>query len=73
MNDRVKQLFDQAQQLSPEEQAQLLDMLLTKNFTQDVTWDSAWAEEAERRWRAYKSGETKTYSWDEVKNQLRRA
>jgi putative addiction module component (TIGR02574 family) len=72
MNDRVKQLFDQAQQLSPEERAELLDLLLGAS-AKAPGWEAAWAHEAERRWRTYKNGNTKSYSWDEVKAQLRKA
>jgi hypothetical protein len=32
MNDRVRQIFDQAQQLPPEGLAELLDLLLTRNY-----------------------------------------
>ncbi len=67
MNDRVKQLFAQAQQLSPEEQAELLDMLLAIAPDQPVGWEKAWAEEAERRWQAYQCGEMKSALWEEVK------
>jgi putative addiction module component (TIGR02574 family) len=70
MNNRVKQLFDQAQQLSPEEQAQLLDLMLVAAAETSPDWEKAWADEAERRWQAYKGGESKSYSWEEVKAQL---
>jgi hypothetical protein len=67
MNDRVKQLFDQAQQLSQEEQAQLLDMLLTKNFTQDRHW----ADEIERRVARLDRGETTLHDAGKVLAELR--
>jgi putative addiction module component (TIGR02574 family) len=72
MNDRVKQLFDQAQQLSPEEQAELLDLLLAVAPEPGPAWEKAWAEECERRWQAYQRGDVKSYSWEEVKAQLRK-
>ena len=71
MNNRVKQLFDQAQQLSPEEQAELLELLIA--FAPDPApgWDAAWVAECERRWQAYERGESKLYPADEVLAELR--
>jgi putative addiction module component (TIGR02574 family) len=73
MNERVKHIFSQAQQLLPEERAELMDMLLAATPAPDADWEKAWAEEAERRWQAYKRGEMQSYSWDEVKARLREA
>jgi putative addiction module component (TIGR02574 family) len=72
MNDRVRQLYDQAQQLSPEEQAELLEVLIASAPEPTAGWDKAWAEECERRWQAHERGETKSFSWEEVKAQFRK-
>jgi Putative addiction module component len=71
MNNRVKQLFDQAQQLSPEEQAELLDLLIASAPEPAPGWDKAWAEECERRAALVDRGEAELYPADEVLAQLR--
>jgi hypothetical protein len=67
MNDRVKQLFDQAQQLSPEELAELLDLMLAKAYQPDP----AWADEIERRVAQLDRGEATLYEADAVLAELR--
>jgi putative addiction module component (TIGR02574 family) len=72
MNERVKQIADQARQLTADEQAEPVDELLAMMHEPSLEWEKAWAEEAERRWKAYERGEMKSYSWKEVKDQLRK-
>jgi len=72
MNERVKQIAEQARQLTGEEQAELVDELLAMMHEPSPEWEKAWADEAERRWQAFKRGEMKSYSWEEVKEQLRK-
>jgi putative addiction module component (TIGR02574 family) len=72
MNDRVKRLAEEARQLAPDERADLIDELLTMAPEPMPGWDQAWSEEADRRWRAFAEGEAKSYSWEEVKTQLKR-
>lgn len=70
MNERVKKLTEEARQLTPEEQAELLDALTAMLHEDDHEIDPALLEECERRWERYKRGETKSYSWEEVKARI---
>jgi putative addiction module component (TIGR02574 family) len=68
MNERVRQIADQARRLSPDEQAELVDELLAMMRGEpQLVVDKALLEECERRWQVYKRGEMKSYSWEEVK------
>lgn len=58
MNERVKRLSEEIRKLPPEEQADLIDELIVLTYrTPDPEIDRAWAEEAERRWARYQSGQ----------------
>ena len=70
MNERVKKLTDEARRLTPEEQAELLDALAAMVHAEDQEIDPALLEECERRWERYKRGETKSYTWEEVKARI---
>jgi putative addiction module component (TIGR02574 family) len=70
MNERVKQIADQARQLSPDERADLVDELLAMMHDEPHEIDKALLEECERRWQAYKRGEMKSYTWEEVKARI---
>lgn len=70
MNERVRQIAEQARLLTPEEQAELLDVLADMVDTYEI--DPELLEECERRWQAYERGEMKSYTWEEVKAQLRK-
>jgi putative addiction module component (TIGR02574 family) len=73
MNERVKQIADQARRLSPDEQAELVDELLAMMHAEpEPVMDKALLEECERRWQAYKRGETRLYTWEEVRARLRK-
>jgi putative addiction module component (TIGR02574 family) len=72
MNERVKRLTEEAQRLTPEEQAELLDALTFIVHGEDYEIDPALLEECERRWERYKRGETKLYTWEEVQERLRK-
>ena len=72
MNERVKKLSEEIRKLSPEEQADLIDELLVLTYREpDPVIEKAWAEEAERRMRAYERGETKGEPVEEVLAELR--
>jgi putative addiction module component (TIGR02574 family) len=72
MNERVKHIADQARQLTQEELAELMDTLADMAEEDSGPIDPALAAECERRWEAYEHGEVKSYSWEEVKAQLRK-
>lgn len=58
MNERVKRLTEEIRKLPPEEQADLIDALIVLTYRKpDPEIDKAWAEEAERRWARYQSGQ----------------
>jgi len=57
MNNEVKSVIDQALNLTPEERAMLADQLLDSLDRSDTEIDKLWAEEAESRLDAYKSGD----------------
>jgi hypothetical protein len=57
MNDRVKNLAQEARKLAVADRAALIDDLLASLDTADARIDALWAEEAERRAVAVDSGE----------------
>lgn len=57
MNDRVKNLAQEARKLPAADRAALIDDLLASLDTADARIDALWAEEAERRLVAVDSGE----------------
>jgi predicted kinase len=71
MNSRVRKLAEQARQLSPEEQAELLDLLLVMSTEKTPEWEQAWAEEIERRVDRLNRGEAVLYDAEEVLAELR--
>ncbi len=73
MNERLKHIADQARQLTPEEQAELmnqLDAMRQDQHEMDPMYRAELLAECERRWKRYKSGESKFYSWEEIRAEL---
>lgn len=54
------------------EKLRLLDAILTDLDKPDPEIDQVWAEEARKRWEAYKAGSIPTVSYDEVMAKHRR-
>lgn len=48
------------------DKAMLVDMILTKLDRPDSELEKIWAEEATKRWAAYKEGRLKAIPYDEV-------
>jgi putative addiction module component (TIGR02574 family) len=48
------------------EKLRLVDEILTQLDKPDLELDRIWAEEARKRWDAYKAGRLKTVSYEEV-------
>lgn len=48
------------------EKLRLVDEILTQLDKPDLELDQIWAEEAKKRWNAYKAGRLKTVSYEEV-------
>lgn len=57
MNAHVKELFEQAKQLSTDERIELADLLYADTVVPDAEWEAAWAAEAQSRIDAYRKGE----------------
>ena len=61
-----KEIPEKAIALSPHEKAELIDQLISTLDCPDKELDPLWAEEAESRLAAYKCGELKVISVEEV-------
>jgi len=59
-------ILKEAIQLDPNEKAKLVDQLITSLDKPDKNIDKLWAEEAESRLEAYKQGNLKAVSLEEV-------
>jgi len=71
MNDRVKHLADQARRLTPEEQADLLDLLLAMMHEAPGAIDKDWEEEIPRRVEEIDRGEVELQDFDQSIKALR--
>jgi putative addiction module component (TIGR02574 family) len=72
MNERVKKLTEEIRKLSPEDQAEVMEVLQV--LAPDDPYgeiESAWAEEVERRIDAYDRGEASAAPLEEVMARLR--
>jgi hypothetical protein len=76
MTVTVRNLFDQAQQLPAEEQADLIDLLLAHgqpdDARDDVAWTAEWATEIEARVRSLERGEAVAVPAEDVLAEGRR-
>ena len=70
MATNVEQLFESALLLSPEHRAELVEQILSTLDVPPTDIERAWAEEADRRIRAYRAGHMKAYSADQVLSEL---
>jgi putative addiction module component (TIGR02574 family) len=61
-----KDILEDAISLQPKEKAELVDALINSLDKPDSTLDELWANEAESRLAAYKTGELKSISINEV-------
>ena len=60
------ELVSRIKELSDEEKLRLVDAILTDLNTRDAKMDRIWADEARKRWEAYKVGKIPTVSYEEV-------
>lgn len=55
MSHSVKDLAEAARALSPAQQAELIDALITGLGGSDADWNDAWSREAGERWATYRA------------------
>lgn len=66
MATQADKLVSQIRSLPTEEKIRVLDAILTQLDTPDPEIDAVWADEARRRWQAYKAGRIATISYEEL-------
>ncbi|MDQ6652240.1 MAG: addiction module protein [Acidobacteriota bacterium] len=71
MATELRQLFREALELTDNDRATLAGLLIESlEGPPDPDVESAWAEEAERRWREIQPGKVQTVPWEEIKAKL---
>lgn len=74
MATELKQLFQEALELTDNDRATLAGLLIESlEGPEDLDVESAWAAETERRWEEIESGAVETIPWEEVKAKLFRS
>jgi len=66
-----KKLKENIESLSDIEKLELVDSILMTLDRPDPKIDHIWAEEARKRWKAYKSGKLETVPYDQVMDKYR--
>ena len=66
MNERIKELTEQASLLSPIERAELVEGILQSLDATDPNLDRLWAQQANDRLAAYRRGELEALDLDET-------
>ncbi len=61
-----KELSAKIKSLPDNEKIELVDSILTQLDKPDPEIDRIWAEEAKKRWKAYKEGKADTISYEQV-------
>lgn len=64
-------LIENIESLSDIEKLELVDSILMQLDKPDPEIDRIWAEEARKRWQAYKSGKLETVSYKQVMEKYR--
>jgi putative addiction module component (TIGR02574 family) len=72
MSQVTDNLLAQIRELPDEEKLHLVDAILTDLYEPDPDIERIWADEARKRWEAYKAGKLSTVSYDEVMAKHRR-
>jgi putative addiction module component (TIGR02574 family) len=62
----TKELLDQAMRLKPEDRLTLVEGLIKSLDEPDKKLDEIWAEEAEKRLKAYREGKLEGVSMEEI-------
>lgn len=66
MTKTMKKLVNEIQALPDKDQMQLVDAILVGLDKPDPEIDKIWAQEARKRWSAYKAGKISTVSYETV-------
>ena len=72
MAKKLDKLTEEIRVLPDTEKLQLVDTILADLDKPDPEIDKVWAEEARKRWEAYKSGRIPTVSYESVMAKHRR-
>jgi putative addiction module component (TIGR02574 family) len=73
MTKTADKLAQEIHSLSDMEKLQIVDAILTDLDRPDPEIDRIWAEEARKRWTAYKEGRIPAVSYQEVMDKYRRS
>jgi putative addiction module component (TIGR02574 family) len=73
MAKNVDELSEEIRKLPDVEKLRLVDTILSDLDKPDPEIDQVWAEEARKRWAAYKAGKVPTVSYESVMAKHRRS
>ena len=73
MSAKSEKLATEIRSLTDIEKLHLVDSILAELDQPDPEVDRVWAEEARRRWKAYKAGRLPTVSYEAVMAKYRRS
>ena len=73
MQTAAEEMADKARTLPDSDKLALVDRLLAQLDRPDPEIDKVWADEAERRWKAYRAGRVASVSYEEVMAKYRRS
>lgn len=65
------ELAEKIKSLSDSEKIELVDSILIQLDKPDPEIDRIWADEARKRWKAYRMGKLETVSYDQVMDKYR--
>jgi putative addiction module component (TIGR02574 family) len=71
MGTITNELAEKIKSLPDNEKIELVDSILMQLDKPDPEIDRIWAEEARKRWMAYKAGKVETLSYDQVMGKYR--
>lgn len=71
MSSTADRLEQEIKSLADVEKIRIVEAILTDLDRPDPEIDRIWAEEARKRWDAYKTGRLKTVSYEEVMSKYR--
>ena len=72
MSAATDELLSKIKALPEDEKLLLVDAILTDLYRLDPEIEQVWADEARKRWDAYKAGKIPTVSYEEVMAKYRR-